>query len=129
MKRVSSFILPSSFFIILLVLFGTTAASRAAPEAPAFEPVRIPEWVNGVSRMAFVTPGELDPAGKAGVQVVHFNLVWPYYPLRRDGGGLATDDGRKLGDFVKRAHALGMKAVLGLPPFPSVELVRAHPDW
>ncbi len=104
----------------------------AAPDEPkpaTFEPIRIPEWVRGVTRMAFLSPGEVDRAAKAGVQVVHTNLIWPYFPLRRNGGGLSKDDSRKLRELADRCHAHGMKLVLGLPPFPSVECVRKHPDW
>ena len=53
---------------------GTLAAAAlageittaAADEAGAFESVRIPDWVFGVTRMAFVTPGDVGRAGKAG---------------------------------------------------------------
>jgi hypothetical protein len=107
--------------------------STTLPDAPKpaaeFEAVRIPEWVRGVTRMAFLTPGEVDRAARAGAQVVHTNLIWPYFPLRRDGGGLNKDAARKLRELVERCHAKGMKLVLGLPPFPSVECVRKHPDW
>src|SRR5262249_58354806 len=64
-----------------------------------------------------------------GVQVVHANVVWPYYPLTRDGGGLTKDDAARLRDLVDACHKRGMKLMLGLPPFPSVGLVEAHPDW
>src|SRR5262249_49180544 len=55
--------------------------------------------------------------------------VWPYYPLKRDGGGLSKDDDSRLRQFVGDCHRRGMKLVLGLPPFPPVQLVKAHPDW
>src|SRR5688572_18559949 len=58
------------------------------PAAPSFEPVRPPEWVHGVTRMTFASPGEIDVVARSGAQVLHTNVVWPYYPLRRDGGGL-----------------------------------------
>jgi hypothetical protein len=93
------------------------------------EPVKIPPWVHDVTRMAFITAGELDAASRAGVQVAHANVVWPYFPLRRDGGGLAQDDAKRLREFTDACHARGIKLVLGLPPFPSVDLVKAHPDW
>lgn len=101
------------------------ASGRKAP----FQPVKIPAWVYDVTRMGFCTPDELELASKAGVQVVHFNLVWPYYPLRRDGGGLPKEDSEKLRAFVNQCKRQGMKTVLGLPPFPAVEHVKAHPDW
>ena len=97
--------------------------------APIGERLPTPEWVYGVTRMAFGGFGDLDPAAKAGVQVFHTNLVWPYYPLKRDGGGLSVEDHAKLHDLVDRCHKLGMKLSLGLPPFPPVNLVREHSDW
>src|SRR3569623_2416434 len=97
--------------------------------APIGERLPTPEWVYGVTRMAFGGVGDLDPAAKAGVQVFHTNLVWPYYPLKRDGGGLSVEDHAKLHDLVDRCHKLGMKLSLGLPPFPPVNLVREHSDW
>ena len=107
---------------------GTSLALDAAAEN-GFKPIRIPEWVHGVSRMAFVAPGEVHKAAKAGVQVVHGNAVWPYFPLRRDGGKLKPEEDRILRKFADDSHRLGMKLVLGLPPFPSVDLVKRHPDW
>lgn len=109
----------------------TDFPATADPPKPSadFEPVRIPDWVHGITRMAFLTPGEVDRAARAGAQVVHTNLIWPYFPLRRDGGGLSKDDARKLRELVERCHAKRMKLVLGLPPFPAVECVRRHPDW
>ncbi len=111
---------------------GTLAVAALAGGrlvAESFIPVRIPDWVFGVTRMAFLSPGEVGKAARAGVQVVHTNLVWPYYPLHRDGGGLSREDSRRLHDLVGECHRLGMKLVLGLPPFPPVSLVKAHPDW
>lgn len=103
--------------------------SAAGDKATPFEPVAIPEWVFGVTRMAFLSPSEVAKAAKAGVQVVHTNLVWPYFPLRRDGGGLSKEDDRRLRELVGECHRHAMKLVLGLPPFPPVELVKEHPDW
>jgi hypothetical protein len=98
-------------------------------QAAGFKAIQFPEWVRGVTRMAFVTPGEVEKAAKAGVQVVHGNAVWPYFPLRRDGGALRPEEDRVLRKFVSDCHRHGMKLVLGLPPFPPVELVKKHPDW
>jgi hypothetical protein len=110
-------------------------ASPATADAPQiaganpFEPIALPEWVRQVTRMAFLGPGEVKQAAKDGVQVVHGNAVWPYYPLRRDGGGLRPEEDRILRNFVVDCHAAGMKLVLGLPPFPPVRLVQEYPDW
>ena len=115
-----------------LAAASLASASPAAEEAlpkDSFEPVKIPEWVFSVTRMAFLTPGEVAKAAKAGVQVVHTNLVWPYFPLRQDGGGLSKEDDRRLRDLVGECHRHDMKLVLGLPPFPPVALVKKHPDW
>src|SRR5205807_7540578 len=89
----------------------------------------IPDWVRRVTRMAFLTPGEVAKAAGAGVQVAHTNVVWPYYPLRRDGGGLKKDDAQRLISLVQDCHQQKIKVILGLPPFPSVALVRDHPEW
>jgi hypothetical protein len=104
---------------------GGTPPSPAAP----LERPPLPGWVADVTRMAFLSPGEVPKAARAGVQVVHTNLVWPYYPLRRDGGGLARDENQRLHDLVDECHRAGMKLVLGLPPFPPIALVKEHPDW
>jgi hypothetical protein len=111
-----------------LVGFGGDAAADAPrPAAPADPPP--PEWVWDVTRMAFLSPGEVARAANMGVQVVHTNLVWPYYPLRRDGGGLSADDAKKLTALADECHRAGMKLSLGLPPFPPVALVQKHPGW
>src|SRR5207253_1964072 len=52
--------------ILLLTLVALSAARAGPGPAAPFEPSRIPGWVNGVTRMAFLTPGELDAAAKAG---------------------------------------------------------------
>ena len=118
--------------------FLAAAAGAAVPSAAdgpaagggeAFEAVKPPEWVRGVTRMAFGTPGEVERAARAGVEVFHTNVVWPYFPLRRDGGGLAAEDARRLRELVADCHRRGIKLGLGLPPFPPAALVRAHPDW
>ena len=113
----------------MLAATAFAEVSAAADKAAPFESVKIPEWVFGVTRMAFLSPSELAKAAKAGVQVVHTNLVWPYFPLRRDGGGLSKKDDRRLRELVDECHRFGMRLVLGLPPFPPVELVKKHPDW
>src|SRR5438128_13334 len=76
-----------------LALAAGLPAGETAKE-PAFEPIRIPDWVYGITRMAYLTPGQVQDAAKAGVQVVHTNEIWPYFPLRKDGGG-ASEDGAK----------------------------------
>lgn len=105
------------------------AANDAPAAEPAVEPPAVPDWVHGVTRMGFLSPGEVDRAARAGVQVVHTNVVWPYFPLKKDGGGLSKDDDRRLRELVKACHDRGMRLVLGLPPFPPVALVTKHPDW
>src|ERR1700686_4718631 len=80
-----------------LIVAAVAGPARVAPEnnpppPAALEPIAIPEWVHGVTRMAFVTPGDVARAAKAGAQIVHTNVVWPYFPLRRDGGGLSEGD-------------------------------------
>lgn len=115
----------SPFAWLLPILLIASASGADVP----FEPVNPPAWVAGVTRMAFLSPGQVDDAAKIGTQVVHTNLVWPYYPLRRDGGGLVPADREALAKLVKGCHDRGMKVCLGLPPFPSVALVKAHPDW
>ena len=113
----------------LAALAGSSPAiDEAAPKDP-FEPVKIPEWVFGVTRMTFLSPDDVGKAAKAGVQVVHTNLVWPYFPLRRDGGGLLKEDDRRLRKLVGACHRHDMKLVLGLPPFPPLTLVKKHADW
>jgi hypothetical protein len=113
----------------LAVAALTTNRLTAAEPGQPFTPIRIPDWVFGVTRMAFLSPSEVDKAARAGVQVVHTNLVWPYYPLRRDGGGLSREDARRLHDLAAECHRHSIKLVLGLPPFPPVSLVKDHPDW
>src|SRR5438105_13962516 len=112
----------------VVALVVPVAMTRAAP--PAFEPVEPAAWVRGVTRMVFCTPGEIPDAVAAGAQVVHTTINWPYYPLRQDGGaGASESDAKRLRDAVEACHPHGARLVLGLPPFPSVELAKAHPDW
>jgi hypothetical protein len=124
---------PAALGHIAVLLLGSAipicaARRHQAPSMPP-SPVRCPAWVEDVTRMAFVTPGEVDEAAKAGVQVIQTNVVWPYFPLRRDGGGLSPEDTKRLRDLVANGRRHRMKVILGLPPFPPVALVKAHPDW
>jgi hypothetical protein len=106
------------------------APVRAADAPRPFEPIQPPEWVYDVTRMVFCTPGEIPAAVDAGAQVVQTNICWPYYPLRRDSGkGLADNEAKQLRAAVEACHQRGAKFVLGLPPFPPVNLMTAHPDW
>jgi hypothetical protein len=41
--------------------------------------------------MAFGSPGEIEKVAAAGAQVLHTNVVWPYFPLRRDGLRVIVD--------------------------------------
>jgi Trehalose utilisation len=109
--------------VALLVVFAGPVVAQP------FEEISPPPWVRDITRMAFGTPGEVDRIADAGVQVLHTNLVWPYYPLRRDGGGLAQDDRRKLEALVAACHKRGLKIILGLPPFMPLALAKEHPEW
>ncbi len=112
------------------MMMTTPVLQSAEAEPPwTFEPVKIPDWVRKVTRMAYVTPGEIDKAAELGVQVCHGNAVWPYFPLRREGGGLSDTDRKLMQQIIDTSHKHGMKYCLGLPPFPSVAHMRAHPAW
>jgi hypothetical protein len=104
-----------------------TLPTSAEPDTPASLPM--PEWVRDVTRMCFAGANDLDRVAEAGAQVLHTNLVWPYFPLTRDGGGLSEEDARRLKELTAGCHRRGIKLGLGLPPFPPVALVRKHPDW
>jgi hypothetical protein len=112
--------------LAVIVVVGGLAAPAAAQQ---FTEIRPPAWVHGVTRMAFGTPGEVDKIADVGAQVLHTNLVWPYFPLRKDGGGLSHAERNKLRALVESAHKRGLKVILGLPPFMPVALVKQHPDW
>src|SRR5215469_9919293 len=113
----------------LVATSAAAAKDEPAAQDGAFRPVTPPEWVFGITRMAFLAPGEVAKAAAAGAQVVHTNAVWPYYPLRRDGGGLGKDDADRLRGLMAACGRHGMRLVLGLPPFPPVALLKDHPDW
>jgi Trehalose utilisation len=114
--------------LAVVALSGTTPVAAEQP-AKVFEPIAIPDWVYSVTRMAFVTPGDVLRAGKAGAQVVHTNVIWPYFPLRRDAGGPSKDDDRRMRDLVADCRRAGVRLCVGLPPFPPAALVKKHPDW
>jgi hypothetical protein len=104
----------------------TFGAAHAAAPPTRTEPVG---WVRTITRMAFGTPGEVEKLADMGVEVLHTNLVWPYFPLRRDRGGLSVTDQEALNRLVRACHSRGMKLSLGLPPFMPVALVKQHPEW
>ncbi len=105
---------------------GEALSDDAVPE---FEPIAIPKWVHEVTRMSFLAPDAVPDVAKIGVQVVHGNSVWPYFPLRKDGGKLTDREHADLKRFADETHRHGMRLVLGLPPFPSADCMRAHPEW
>jgi hypothetical protein len=110
------------------------AAAVNAEDLPAPRPTLpqappVPEWLAGVTRMTFGTPGEVEKAAAAGAQVLHTNAVWPYFPLKRDGGGLTKEEDANLRKLVADCRKHGLRMCLGLPPFPPVALVEKHPDW
>ncbi len=106
-----------------------SAIDVATPGRAPFAGIVPAPWALDVTRMSFLAPGLAPDAAKIGVQVVHGNAVWPYYPLRRDGGGLSDADKLILQTFVRDVQGNGMRLVLGLPPFPSVAGIKAHPEW
>lgn len=110
------------------VLDRDAAAAETSAEKE-FTPIAIPNWIRDVTRMSFLGPDQVADAARIGVQVVHGNAVWPYYPLRRDGGKLTEAEHAVLKRFVDETHKHGMKLSLGLPPFPSVAAMKAHPEW
>lgn len=123
-----------------LLLFGVGGLGLAAARPQAGPPLPRPRrllgppspgaWVEGVSCMAFGTPGELDALADMGAQVMHTNLGWPYYPLRRDGGrGLPDADRDGLRELGRKCRARGVRLCLGLPPFMPLNLARSRPDW
>ena len=114
--------------LAVAALSGTKPVTAEQPTS-VFEPIAIPDWIYGVTRMAFVTPGDVLRAGKAGAQVVHTNIIWPYFPLRRDGGGPSKDDDHRMRDLVADCRRAGVRLCVGLPPFPPATLVKKHPDW
>jgi hypothetical protein len=122
------FLATTSAFAILS-LHPHHATSEEPNVASGTKNLPAPDWIHSVTRMAFCGPDQFETAAAAGVQVVHTNLIWPYFPLQRDGGGLTPKDDEALRAMVERCHALGMKLSLGLPPFPPVNLIQAHPDW
>lgn len=112
-----------------LALAGVPTTDATAAVDDTLEPLPVPDWVWQTTRMCFASSGEIDRAVKSGAQVLHTNLVWPYFPLRRDGGGLSPSDDAKLKELVSACHRAGPRLGLGLPPFPPVSLVKQHPDW
>jgi hypothetical protein len=108
---------------------GLMHSAAEAAEDNQSGPLTVPAWVHRVTRMAFLSPGEVAKAAAGGAQVIHTNVVWPYFPLRRDGGGLSAEDDRKLKALVADCRRGGVRLVLGLPPFPPVALMKKHPDW
>lgn len=115
---------------VLSVLAVLSVLSVPGLGSIAGEPaLQSPAWVSKIGRMGFGTPGEVAAAAGAGMQLFHTNLVWPYYPLARDGGGLSPADAAALRRLVADCRRHGLRLVLGLPPFPPVSLVHAHPEW
>jgi hypothetical protein len=107
---------------------GMSGDDAARPDA-AFERITPPDWVKSVTRMSYLGPDAVADCARIGVQVVHGNAVWPYYPLKRDGGSLKPQEHELLSRFVESTKQHGMRLVLGLPPFPSVSNMLAHPEW
>jgi hypothetical protein len=117
--------------LCLVLLLAPVLAWAGYSQAPSPPPVidPSPDWVAETTRYAYLSPGHLDLAASAGVQAVHTGGIWPYYPLRSDGGGPKPEEDKVLRDLAEACRKHNIRLVLGLPPFPSVENIRAHPDW
>jgi hypothetical protein len=120
---------PTRRTVLLGALIGTTGMPRRCVAVAPPVAREATAWTRRITRMGFASPGEVGLLAAMGAEVMHTNLVWPYFPLRRDGGGLAVSDADALRKLVRTCHGKGMKLVLGLPPFMSVGLVRKHPGW
>ncbi len=68
----------------LLLTAGAVAVLATETPAAPLTPIQIPEWVHGVTRMTFCSPGEVAKAARAGAQVIHTNVVWPYWSNRAE---------------------------------------------
>jgi pyruvate/oxaloacetate carboxyltransferase len=68
-----------------------------------------------------------DKLADMGVQVMHTNLAWPYFPLGSKGGGLVTSERDAMHKLVRSGHARKMKIVLGLPPFMPAAMGNPSP--
>src|SRR5207249_12265044 len=73
------------------------AVLRAGKDDPA-------AWTERITRMGFGNPGEAALLADMGAQVMHTNIVWPYFPLRRDKGGLPQKDADALRKLVRTCH-------------------------
>lgn len=107
-----------------------TAAALALPHlARAAAPPDPLAWVQSVSRMGFSAPGDAGTLARMGAQVIHTNAVWPYFPLRKDGGAPTAKEHDDMKRLVADCRKHGIRISLGLPPFMSVAHAKRHPDW
>lgn len=126
---------PSRRGVLLLGTLGGLGALIPASRRPSLPAAAPPppegprDWIKKVTRMGFGNPGEAGLLADAGVEVMHTNVVWPYYPLRRDKGGLNAAEAKSLKALVQACRKRKMKLSLGLPPFMPVALVKKHPAW
>ncbi len=57
----------SRFALPFALLLALTAPAATQPQpAPRFEPIKPPEWVRGITRMTFGSPGEVEKAAAVG---------------------------------------------------------------
>ncbi len=49
-----------------LAVAGVVGAAPEAAKSAAFQPIAIPAWVHDVTRMAFLTPGEVPARARRG---------------------------------------------------------------
>ena len=66
-----------------LATTGATLALASLGRSHAMERIAranlpAPAWVHDVTRMAFCGVDQFELVAKAGVQVIHTNLIWPY---------------------------------------------------
>ncbi|MFO0879025.1 MAG: beta-galactosidase trimerization domain-containing protein [Gemmataceae bacterium] len=111
------------------LILGGLAAGVGVVHAAAPPPANPRAWIGRVTAMAFGTPGEVERLAAMGAEVLHTNLVWPYYPLQRDGGGLPRAERDQLARLARTCRQKGLRLSLGLPPFMPVALARRHPTW
>ncbi len=130
--------------VILLLMAGVGIEQADTPvltfhvQNTDFQPVTVADWVEEGVLKAFITGLDtdlglelIDNAATMGVTIVHGPGPETYYPLKKDASEdvLPSGQNQQYLTAVRQAKKHGMRYIMGISPYPPVELAKLHPEW
>jgi hypothetical protein len=111
-------------------VWGKPIAASAFDEKP-FREVVVQDWVQEITRYAYMGPQDLEEASACGVQMCELAVASPQH-VYWDSKRLARDTNLPPNLVAKKIamyKAKGLRVIAAIPPCLQAQAYRDHPDW